>query len=370
MSVHQVAKPPNERMGPDQLVVDSNLKIFLRDVHPDKSNSYLFRVEEKLAKVGVKNLTSLISLLHAPSSGQTLNSMLKAAGEKCFTTDTLHDMREVILREYCAVVPYQASVNRNLKADVDRNLKDFLFAVHPDRSRSYLLRVEEKLSKAGIRSLRDLFPMLLVPNKGQTLNSRMKAVGEKCFRADTLFLMREGLLCQGMAVKEFLHWAAPYWQEDIEALAEKLWTVDVHDVRSLNSLLIADNLLNEKLKLCGSRCLSNDLLRTLQQRAIRVAAFDQRFLELSVHLMSGKLVAVLSARDCMTGTSLKREITHHLEPGVAIEVILCDGVQIQESRTLRQLGIKNGAVLTVLLCKHFNDDDSDSHLSDFTGSDG
>lgn len=253
------------------------------------------------------------------------------------------------------------------------NLMDFLLAVHPNRSGLYLLRVEEKLTKVGIKSLRTLIPALLTRRKGRTLNSRMRGANEKCFTSDTLFAMREGVLNHFIALSDFLCWAAPRWREmDREAVVEKLNKIDVHNVRTLHSLLVVENCLNHKLKLSGLKCLTSDSLNALRQRTMMVMAYDQPAFEVNVHLISGKLLASLSAHSSMTGTDLMQGITPSLDPGLAVRDLLFEGASIQRSQTLRELHLGSGMVLQAVLCKLCDLDDEESRSGDsfITESDG
>jgi len=84
-----------------QAAVDSpvarDLHEFLAAVLEDRDAKFRLQVERKLKKAGISSLRALIPLLFTKSSRRSLNSRLKSAGEKCFTSDTLCALRGGVL---------------------------------------------------------------------------------------------------------------------------------------------------------------------------------------------------------------------------------------------------------------------------------
>lgn len=65
---------------------------FLKAARPEWTATQLAAVEEKLEKVGIRDVLELIQSLRGRSE-QRLNNRLKAVGEKCFTSETLTALR-------------------------------------------------------------------------------------------------------------------------------------------------------------------------------------------------------------------------------------------------------------------------------------
>lgn len=71
---------------------------FLKTARPEWTATQLAAVEEKLEKVGIRDVLELIQSLRGRSE-QRLNNRLKAVGEKCFTSETLTALRRRVREE-------------------------------------------------------------------------------------------------------------------------------------------------------------------------------------------------------------------------------------------------------------------------------
>lgn len=71
---------------------------FLKAARPEWTATQLAAVEEKLEKVGIRDVLELIQSLRGRSE-QRLNNRLKAVGEKCFTSETLTALRARVREE-------------------------------------------------------------------------------------------------------------------------------------------------------------------------------------------------------------------------------------------------------------------------------
>eukprot|EP00931_Biecheleriopsis_adriatica_P025714 TRINITY_DN15712_c0_g1_i5.p1 TRINITY_DN15712_c0_g1~~TRINITY_DN15712_c0_g1_i5.p1 ORF type:complete len:338 (-),score=89.79 TRINITY_DN15712_c0_g1_i5:23-1036(-) len=77
---------------------DLSLGSFLKAARPEWKPAQLAAVEEKLEKVGVRDLVELVHALRGRSD-KSLNNRLRAVGEKCFTTETLSAFRQHVRKE-------------------------------------------------------------------------------------------------------------------------------------------------------------------------------------------------------------------------------------------------------------------------------
>ncbi|CAE7436006.1 Spag6 [Symbiodinium pilosum] len=73
--------------------VDLSLSSFIGAAKPDLKPTQLTVVEEKLGKVGVRNVEELAHALRGRNE-RSLNNRLRAVGEKCFTSETLSALRQ------------------------------------------------------------------------------------------------------------------------------------------------------------------------------------------------------------------------------------------------------------------------------------
>jgi len=157
-------------------VLNVELSTFLRSACPDWSTTCLAAVQEKLAKVQINNLPEL--LIHfSTAGGKVLNEKLKAAGEKCFTLETL--------RVLCSAAESAGNPGT-------LGLLEVLRVSCPQWSERQVLATQEKLLKIQIKTKEDLKQSLelKVPH---SLNDKLRLAGEKTFSSDTLQALREQL---------------------------------------------------------------------------------------------------------------------------------------------------------------------------------
>ncbi|CAK9101950.1 Hypothetical protein SCF082_LOCUS47657 [Durusdinium trenchii] len=77
---------------------EHSLSSFLKAARPEWTSNQLSAVEEKLEKVGVRDVLELVQSLKGRPD-QRLNNRLKAVGEKCFTSETLSALRRRVREE-------------------------------------------------------------------------------------------------------------------------------------------------------------------------------------------------------------------------------------------------------------------------------
>eukprot|EP00440_Ansanella_granifera_P032037 gb/GFBE01034773.1/.p1 GENE.gb/GFBE01034773.1/~~gb/GFBE01034773.1/.p1 ORF type:complete len:339 (+),score=81.02 gb/GFBE01034773.1/:1-1017(+) len=77
---------------------DLSLASFLQAARPDWKPHQLEAVEDKLEKVGVRDVLELVHALRGRSE-KALNNRLRAVGEKCFTSETLSALRRRVREE-------------------------------------------------------------------------------------------------------------------------------------------------------------------------------------------------------------------------------------------------------------------------------
>lgn len=146
------------------------LHIFLSIVLKDRSKAYCSQVESKLLKVGVRNLRRIIPPLFTKSSRHKLNSRMKTAGEKSFTSDTLCSLRVGVLNEWVA-------------------LRGFISWAAPQWKDAQLDNVLDKLDRVGIRSVKTLHSALF-SSYSPGINERLRSLGLKQFTSTSLDELR------------------------------------------------------------------------------------------------------------------------------------------------------------------------------------
>jgi len=154
----------NVDTAPGDDKAQSSLATMLHVARPDWKAQEVKAAADKLARVQIDSMPSLVIILRSKGV-KGLNEMLKAAGEKFFTADTL------------------SAIRRTADGDAVRII-DFLRDVRPDWKEHEIDSILDRLSTIHINSLSELFTQLR--NSVSPLNDVLKSAGEKTFTAETL----------------------------------------------------------------------------------------------------------------------------------------------------------------------------------------
>jgi len=256
-----------------------DLRSFLQAAQTSWSDKDLGAVEEKLARIGIEDVTELVAALRPGVKKRSLNKKLRDAGDKGFAPATIEALQQ------------QATL-----VEASHGLRAFLRFAQPGWKTKDLDSVEEKLAKVGIVAVEDLLSTLRV-GVSDSLNRRLRRVGERCFTAETLaVLQRHAALCGQEATNPDAKQAV-----ELDPLAQE--AIDLVDVEV--------------------RATSSDDFRLLLAIA-RHATFGE---------LKQRLATQLERNDVLTrGRLVKQE-------GKGVFSSLKDGRRVESSRTVFIMGV-------------------------------